>query len=72
MDVPTVKMRGNIIQIIPAPANLFAVYGPDMEVKVLCLALTDRGDIFKMVMDDDTGYVDEARDAESFSHFKWK
>ena len=70
-------MKGKIIQIIPAPDNLYAVYDMGLglkeeEAKVLCLALTDEGEILEMVMDDDIGYVEEARAAKCFKYFKWK
>ncbi|MFZ3132688.1 MAG: hypothetical protein WA125_16705 [Desulfosporosinus sp.] len=70
-------MKGKIIQIIPAPSNLFAVYNMGLnfeeeEAKIICLALTNEGEILEMVMDDDIGYIEEARAAECFKCFKWK
>ncbi|HZK52783.1 MAG TPA: hypothetical protein VFC84_01075 [Desulfosporosinus sp.] len=77
IKVPPMRQKGKIIQILPAPDNLYAVYDMGLgfeneKVKVLCLALTDRGDILPMTMDDDIGHVEEAREPECFKYFRWK
>lgn len=66
-------MDNKIIQIIPAPTNLFVSYKtsegchPDdrIESKVLCLALTSDGDILLMDMCAD-GCVDDATTSSNF------
>lgn len=62
-------MRGKIIQIIPAPENLYVTYndGEDFDVKVVCLALTDQGDILLMDIDDN-GFITEA---QGYTAIKW-
>lgn len=66
-------MQGKIIQIMPAPGNLLAVYNMTKEeaYSVLCLALTDLGEILVMDMDED-GFVEESKNADCFKQFKWK
>ncbi|SHH87055.1 hypothetical protein SAMN02746098_01625 [Desulfosporosinus lacus DSM 15449] len=66
-------MKGKVIQIMPAPSNLYATYNMTKEehLNVLCLALTDQGEILVMDMDDD-GFIEESRKAECFKQFKWK
>lgn len=65
------KEEEKIIQIIPAPTNLFVEYENDRDMKqpiknqVVCLALTDQGDIWVMDIDD-SGYVDKADTASNF------
>ncbi len=49
-------MDDKIIQIMPAPDNLYAVYdddGEELKTKIVCLALTNDGDVFMMDSDDD-------------------
>lgn len=56
--------KEKIIQIIPAPSNLYAIYhdGDDpkhpMECKVVCFGLTDHGNVVPMDMDDE-GYIED-------------
>ena len=67
-------MKGKIIQIIPAPSNLFAAYDIDGEEEaepILCLALTDQGKI--LIIDTDSlGEIGEPAEEINFLHFKWK
>ena len=47
-------------QIIPAPDNLYVIYKDgeeEFEVKVLCLGLTNSGDVV-MIDSDDNGHID--------------
>lgn len=67
-------MSDKIIQIIPAPANMFAEYEGEQETlswPILCLGLTDDSDIVALTIDA-TGIVDDATHAENFLrvHFK--
>jgi len=67
-------MKGRVIQIMPAPDNLFAVYGKnggEEERKALCVALTDQGSVFPMVMNND-GSVRETGEEDTFKRFEWK
>ncbi|PID20162.1 pathogenicity island protein [Sporosarcina sp. P3] len=48
-------MTEKIIQIIPAPENLYVVHEDEegkFTTKVVCLALTGEGDVFMMDSDD--------------------
>lgn len=51
----------NIIQIMPAPENLYALYhndeGDEVGFPIVCMALTKDGDI-KFCDVDDSGYID--------------
>ena len=66
-------MDDKIVQIIPAPTNLFVAYKDDeachpdsrIESKVLCLALTSDGDILLMDMCSD-GDIHDAKTARNF------
>jgi|HigsolmetaGSP11D_1036233.scaffolds.fasta_scaffold00512_10 hypothetical protein len=64
---------GKVIQIIPAPSNLLAVYEFDGKTeynKALCLALTEDGEI--LIMDTDSeGTVSEAKLETGFKRFIW-
>lgn len=67
------QMSKKIIQIIPAPSNLIAVYNYDGKmsyIETLCLALTDDGEILVMNMDDDGQTGVAVHDAD-FKRFKW-
>lgn len=71
-------MNSKIIQIIPAPANLFAEYrneenpsGNAHEWPVLCLGLTGDGDTVAMTIDA-TGIVGDATHASNFSRIYFK
>lgn len=67
-------MKGKIIQICSAPSNLYAVYTMDGEKEhepILCLALTDKGEI--LIMDTDgVGQVDVSHEQANFEYFTWK
>jgi hypothetical protein len=65
-----------IIQIMPAPQNLYLEYRnndyPDDPIvnQPVCLALTDQGEILLMDIDD-TGFVDRADSASNFKGIFW-
>jgi len=67
-------MEEKIIQIIPAPDNIYALYKDDddpenpMEIKVVCFALTDQGDVLPMDMDNN-GVVGEVQEVTNFIGF---
>jgi len=69
--------NNKIIQIIPAPENLYAIYKDDdnpdipMEVKVICLGLTNEGKVILLDVDD-TGYIEEVSEASNFQSIEWK
>ncbi|TYR78441.1 hypothetical protein FZC66_19350 [Priestia megaterium] len=69
-------MTEKIIQIIPAPKNLSAVYldedNPDKPIlsKAICLGLTDQGEVVLMDMDE-TGFIDMADNAMNYKGAKW-
>lgn len=64
-------MKGKIIQIIPAPDNLYALYRDDddpdnpMKMKVVCFALNDQGDVFPIDMDED-GITGDVQNIDNF------
>jgi len=70
-------MDEKIIQIIPAPAKLFAVYSneenPKREItsRIVCLALTDKGEVYAMDTDS-TGFIDRSDNAGNFKGFVWR
>lgn len=51
-------MEEKIIQIVPAPKNIYAVYtnedNPDRDItsNIICLALTDQGNVWLMDADE--------------------
>ncbi|MGH0943460.1 hypothetical protein ACQVTS_19635 [Bacillus mycoides] len=68
-------MEGKIIQIIPAPTDLNTVYqdcetGELIISRTLCLALTDKGEVHLMDIDD-SGWVDVAEVATNFEGIEW-
>ncbi|KSU86567.1 hypothetical protein AS180_17930 [Priestia veravalensis] len=69
-------MAEKIIQIIPAPKNLYAVYQDDEHPKepilskIICLGLTDQGEVVLMDMDE-TGFIDMADNAMNYKGAKW-
>ncbi|PEQ29034.1 hypothetical protein CN467_29045 [Bacillus cereus] len=68
-------MEGKIIQIIPAPTDLNAVYqdcktGELITARTLCLALTDEGEVHLMDIDN-SGLVDVAEAATNFKGIEW-
>ena len=67
-------MEDKIIQIIPAPNDLFVVYDHDCEEEgenLLCLALTDQGNILLMGTDS-TGSVEIVTNILNFECVIWK
>jgi hypothetical protein len=67
--------NSRIIQIIPAPRGMKAVYkgekaGKFLDSPILCLALTLEGEIQAIDADPD-GVFQEAADASNFSHFEY-
>lgn len=67
-------MENKIIQIIPAPKNLYAIYDDEKKEiisKILCLGLTDSGDILLLDVDE-YGIVGEATDAVNFKNIAWR
>lgn len=66
-------MDSKIIQIIPAPANLKALYregGVEITSLLLCIALKDDGDIVLIDIDND-GWIDEAESMANYAGVKW-
>lgn len=55
------EANDNIIQIMPAPENLYSAYksieGDEIYSPIVCIALTKDGDI-KFCDVDDSGYID--------------
>lgn len=67
-------MDNKIIQIMPAPESLYAVYYNEKKEiisKILCLGLTDGGDILLLDIDE-YGIVSEATDAVNFKNIAWR
>jgi len=70
-------MKEKIIQIMPAPMGLFAEYRNEENPsnpffnRVICLALTDRGEIHVMDIDD-MGTVEKAESISNFEGIVWK
>jgi len=61
-------MTDKIIQIMPAPKNLFAIYKNDnqeIESPIICLALTSDGNVLSMDMGTD-GWIDDAASPSNF------
>ncbi len=62
-----------VIQIMPAPEGLYSVYldddGTTHDVPVVCLGLTEEGEVVLMDIDS-TGYIDTT--ASNFKEIKWK
>jgi hypothetical protein len=71
------EQEEKIIQIMPAPQNLFVKYTNDenpnehITSKVLCLALTDAGEVYLMDMDE-SGWIDRADTAANFKGAFWE
>jgi len=66
-------MKGTIIQIMQAPLNLSAVYdSPDIQdsIHVLCLALTDQGEVVVMGTNG-RGIAKDITRHDSFQRFHW-
>jgi hypothetical protein len=65
-----------IIQIMPAPNDLFAEFANDDDPdnpfisRVICLALTDAGEIYLMDIDEN-GWIDKAESMNNFQGVKW-
>lgn len=62
-----------IIQIMPAPENLYSVYageGEEETSRVLCLALTDMGYIYLMDIDMN-GQIEKAQEMSNFMGIEW-
>lgn len=63
-----------IIQVIPAPEGMFATYddeGKKISSKVICIALTNHGQV--MIMDaDNSGLVEDVMEAVNFNGFEYK
>lgn len=60
-----------IIQIMPAPENLYVVYEDDdgeFDSKIFCFGLTDEGEVVMMDMDGN-GWLDVA---EGYTGVKWR
>jgi hypothetical protein len=76
-DVPEsdlLEMKGKIIQIVTAPNDVYTVHdldGVECLLKVVCLALTDRGEIIPMDING-RGVVSIAGSTENFKGLKWK
>lgn len=68
-------MEDKIIQIMPAPTNMFAVYGlgngEEFCSKIICLGLTSSGDIL-LLDSDDSGFFAEVADAGNFLRVEYK
>jgi hypothetical protein len=66
-----------IIQIIPAPSNLYCVFndnetaGKEFESKVICLGLTNEGDIIILDLSTD-GLIDDATTCYNFKEIRYK
>jgi hypothetical protein len=66
-----------IIQIIPAPPKLYVEYVNEENPKrpitspVLCLALTDQGEVYLMDVDS-SGWIDRADSVGNFKGIVWK
>jgi hypothetical protein len=65
-----------IIQIIPAPQNLYLEYENEdnpkrpITTKAVCLALTDQGEIYLMDIDRE-GWIDKADSVANFKGIQW-
>lgn len=68
-----------IIQIMPAPEDLYAVYdmkndeeydGDKYYSKIISLALLDNGDVIMLDIDD-SGYIDEPNTSSNFIGIEW-
>ena len=70
-------MEQKIVQIMQAPPNLFAIYKDggeepgDFRVPVLCLALTNDGEILMMDADKN-GSINSVHDVINFTGIEWK
>lgn len=68
-------MDEKIIQIMPAPDNLYAQYKMDEgdihESKVLCLGLLNNGDVIMLDVDG-TGYIEDVTELQNFIGIKYK
>lgn len=67
------KMDKKIVQIIPAPKDLYATYRDtegDITAKVVCLGLTNEGEV---VLRDicSSGYIEEVIAARNFIGIRW-
>lgn len=70
-----ILMDEQIIQILPAPKNLYTVYEDEyhdepMIFKVLCIGLTNKGSVVLLDMDDN-GFIDIAETTTNFKGIKW-
>lgn len=70
-------MEDKIVQIIQAPSNLYSLYKDDefpnqpMETKVICLGLTELGNVILLDIDD-LGHVDDISTVSNFKGIEWK
>lgn len=66
-------MVRKIVQIIPAPKDLYVIYRDaeeDIKSRVVCLGLTNEGEVLLMDVRSD-GDIDEAMTACNFTGIHW-